>query len=161
MFNLHKNKEIAIVSAVIVAVLLWILIKRKMKKSYFTIDELCVTSQKGIDNTPTPEARKNLQQLIDNVLNPAREAYGQPIFVSSGYRSPAVNKAVGGVSNSQHMKGQAADLQTRQGTQANRALFNIIKRQGNFDQLINEYNYSWVHVSYNPNGNRGQILNIS
>lgn len=112
-------------------------------------------------DTPTPEARKNLQQLIYNVLDPAREEYGQPIFVSSGYRSPAVNKAVGGVSNSQHMKGQAADLQTRQGTQSHRALFNIIKRQGNFDQLINEYNYSWVHVSYNPNRNRGQIRNIS
>lgn len=129
-----------------------------MGNSYFTIKELCRTSQKHLDNTPTEEVKKNLQALIDNVLDKAREAYGKPVTVTSGYRSPAVNKAVGGVSNSQHQKGQAADISTGQGKEGNKKLFEIIRSQGNFDQLINEYDYSWVHVSFNPKGNRGEVL---
>ena len=128
-----------------------------MGNSFFTIKELCRTSQK-LDNTPTEEAKGNLQALIDNVLNRARETYGKPVTVTSGYRSPAVNKAVGGAANSQHTKGQAADLTTRQGKEGNKRLFEIIRAQGGFDQLINEKDYSWVHVSFNPKGNRGEVL---
>ena len=128
------------------------------KNSFFTIQELCKTRYNNLDNTPSKEVEDNLQALIDNVLNPAREEYGNRIYVTSGYRSLSVNKAVGGAVNSQHTKGQAADLQTGKGKTGNKALFDIIRKQGNFDQLINEKDYSWIHVSYNPNRNRRKVL---
>lgn len=128
----------------------------KKGSNFFTIKELSKTNQE-FNNTPTEEAKENLKALIDNVLNPAREEYGKPIYVTSGYRSFSVNKAVKGKTNSQHTKGQAADLQTNEGKTGNKALFDIIRKQGNFDQLINEKDYSWIHVSYNSNGNRGNV----
>ena len=67
---------------------------------YFSIEELCksdTATEKGIDNTPSSEVVEKLNMLIDNVLDPLREAYGKPIYVNSGYRCPALNKAVGGV----------------------------------------------------------------
>lgn len=145
--------------AAVIAVIIFLFFRRMKKKSYFTIEELSKTSQ-PYDNTPTAEARGNLQQLIDNVLDPLREAYGQPIYVSSGYRSPQVNAAVGGVLNSQHMKGQAADIYTKDGKGGNKRLFDLIIDMGNFDQVIDEKNYQWVHVSYNKSGNRGQVLHL-
>lgn len=80
---------------------------------YFTITELtksATATKQGIDNTPSAEVTANLTALVDKVLDPLREIYGKPIYVSSGYRCPKLNKAVGGVSNSQHLKGEAADL---------------------------------------------------
>ena len=132
-------------------------------KSYFTIAELCAsdTAKKyGIDNTPTDEARYNLQQLINNVLDPARRRLGKAIYVSSGYRSPELNRKVGGVSNSQHQYGLAADITARDMNK----LFAILVSLGNFDQLIWEHPKSskWIHVSYNPAGaNRAQILDYN
>ena len=161
-----KNKWFIIGAAatVVVAVIIIVLVARRKKKGggkvsgkYFTISELC-KSRPGYDNTPTEEIKSNLQQLIDKVLDPMREAYGAAVNVTSGYRSPAYNKAIGGAKNSQHMKGQAADLQTKEGKAGNKRLFEIIRKQGNFDQLINEKDYQWIHVSHNPNGNRGQVL---
>lgn len=163
----------AICSTAVVLVLLVVMIInfKRMKqsiqgtigKSYFTIDELCASDtakRKGIDNTPTPTVRAKLQALIDNVLDPARREYGSYILVNSGYRSPALNAAVGGVSNSQHLTGEAADITT--GSIGNdRKLFAIIVQQGNFDQLIWEKpkNSLWVHVSYSTTGlQRRQIL---
>jgi uncharacterized protein YcbK (DUF882 family) len=134
------------------------------KKSYFTIEELCASStakQKGIDNTPNDYVRNNLQLLINNVLNPARERLGKAITVSSGYRCPALNSAVGGVSTSQHLTGMAADLVAGKGAAEDmKRLFEILVGLGNFDQLIWEHpkNSVWIHVSYNPNGGRAQIL---
>ena len=83
------------------------------------------------------------------------------IIVSSGYRCPELNKAVGGARTSQHTLGQAADIHTKSNSkESNKQLFELIKQlKLPFDQLINEYNYSWVHVSYS-NRNRRQILNI-
>lgn len=127
---------------------------------YFSIAELSKTNQK-LENTPTEAEKENLQLLIDNVLDPLREAYGKPILVSSGYRSAAVNKAVGGVANSQHTKGQAADIYTKEGREGNKKLFQILKQRGGFDQLIDEKNYTWIHVSFNKDGNRGQVLHQS
>lgn len=131
---------------------------------YFSIAELTNSStaiKKKIDNTPTKEIENNLNQLIDNILDPLREAWGQPIIVSSGYRCDALNKAVGGASSSQHRLGQAADIHTKSNSKEdNKKLFDLIKQlKLPFDQLINEYNYDWVHVSYSPR-NRRQILNI-
>lgn len=130
-----------------------------MKKSYFTIEELsksATAKANGLDNTPSQSVVEKLQALIDNVLDPAREAYGAPVYVHSGYRSPQVNKLVGGVSNSQHIVGEAADLDTYN-LANNRKLFAIIVEQGNFDQIIWEGNGEWIHVSYKGSGNRGNI----
>ncbi|MBE6341441.1 MAG: peptidase M15 [Bacteroidales bacterium] len=128
--------------------------------NYFTIDELCYSDTakaKGIDNTPSAQVQSNLVKLINNTLNPIREKYGKPIRVSSGYRSDALNKAVGGVSNSQHLTGQAADLvATNGGSLAD--IFKAAIACNNFDQLIWEgpknSSTKWVHVSYADNPRR-------
>lgn len=128
---------------------------------WFTIDELCrseTAQRKGINNTPTDNVRKNLTALVGNVLDPLREWYGKPIRVNSGYRCPALNKAVGGVANSQHLTGQAADIDTG-GTAENRKLMRHIEENLDFDQLIWENGGAWVHVSYRSDGkNRRQVL---
>lgn len=131
---------------------------------YFTINELTKSStaqRLHIDNNPTQEVKDNLNALIDNVLDPLRELYGKPIIVNSGYRSFKLNKAIGGAKNSQHLVGQASDIRTVQNTkESNKQLFELIKNSKlPFDQLINEYDYNWVHVSYSPR-NRRQILTI-
>lgn len=131
---------------------------------YFTINELTKSStaqRLHIDNTPTQTVKDNLNKLIDNILDPLREQYGQPIIVNSGYRCTKLNKAVGGTSNSQHALGQAADIRTVSNSkESNKQLFELIRKlKLPFDQLINEYNFDWVHVSYGPK-NRRQVLNI-
>ena len=131
---------------------------------YFTLNELTASTtakRKGIDNTPDATVRANLTALVANILDPLREAYGKPIVVSSGYRSPKLNRAVGGAAKSQHVTGQAADIHTLSDTPAdNKKLYDLIlKLKLPFDQLINEYNFNWVHVSYSPR-NRRQILKI-
>jgi zinc D-Ala-D-Ala carboxypeptidase len=111
-------------------------------------------------NTPGTLERKNLDILVNNILDPARELLGEAITVNSGYRSPAVNKAVGGAQKpiSQHTKGQAADI-----TCSNNAkLFNLICDHFEFDQLIwekgDERQPDWIHVSYKSSGNRREII---
>ena len=130
---------------------------------YFTFYELCesgTAKTHNIDNTPSEEIRINLRNLVDNCLDIVREKYGKPITISSGYRCPALNKIVGGEETSQHMKGQAADLKGKN-RQENEIIFNIIKQIGCYDQLINEYNFSWIHVSFvSSKKNRKQILVI-
>lgn len=130
---------------------------------YFTIHELTQSDtahQKGIDNTPPPAIKVKLTSLINNLLDPIREAWGSPISVNSGYRCPVLNKAVGGVSTSQHQKGEAADI-TVGSPELNRQLFDLIaKGDFDFDQLIDESNYSWVHISYSAGKNRHAILHL-
>lgn len=105
----------------------------------------------GIDNTPNEEEREALIRLAKEILQPIRDAWRSPIIVNSAFRSEKVNKAVGGSKTSQHMKGEAADLSVG-GKEKNKKLFNLINKlmqQGVIvvGQLIDEYNYSWVHVS--------------
>lgn len=129
---------------------------------YFSIEELCrsTTAEKeGIANDPTADVETKLTALVDNVLDPLREWYGKPITVNSGYRSPELNKAVGGSNTSQHMKGEAADI-TAGSREENKKLFEHIKGSLPFDQLIDESNFSWVHVSYKSSGNRKQVLKL-
>ena len=131
---------------------------------YFTIKELCKSNtaiKHGIDNTPTPEVEQNLISLIENVLDPLREAWGRPIIVNSGYRSPELNKVIGGVKTSQHMTGQAVDIQTVTDSKSdNEKLFKLAQSLDlPFDQLIDESNYSWIHISYSDK-NRRQILHL-
>ena len=121
---------------------------------YFTIKELCKSSTatlKRIDNTPNSEIVNNLEQLVDNILDPLREAYGKPIKVNSGYRCEALNVAVGGSKTSQHRYGLAADITTGSRLE-NKKLF-ILAKQLNlpFDQLIDEKAYSSIHISFSKN----------
>lgn len=129
---------------------------------YFTIEELTrsdTATAKGIDNTPTPEIKANLERLVDKVLDGLREIYGKPITVNSGYRCPELNKAVGGSKTSDHVKGFAADL-TGGSKQENEKIFNIIRDNFAWTQLINERDFSWVHVSYDPNRIKNQVLKM-
>lgn len=126
---------------------------------YFTLKELTrsVTAKnKGIDNTPGEVEKNNLIALVENVLDPLREAWGQPIIITSGYRCPALNRAVGGAAASQHVKGEAADIRTVSDTvEDNKALYELIKILNlPIDQCINEYGYDWIHVSYSPRNRR-------
>jgi uncharacterized protein YcbK (DUF882 family) len=119
---------------------------------YFTIEELTKSDtarKKGIKNTPNEEQRARLKALIENVLDPLREAYGGPIYVNSGYRCPELNKAVNGASKSQHLLGAAADITVLNKT-GNKALFELARKlKLPFYQLIDEYSYAWIHISYN------------
>ena len=130
---------------------------------YFTLNELTrsdTATKNKIDNTPTAEAVKNLTTLVDKVLDPLREMYGKPIYISSGYRSPRLNKAVGGVSGSQHKTGQAADINQRS-REENSRVFKLIEENFDFDQLLWENGGQWVHVSFRADGkNRRQVKRL-
>jgi hypothetical protein len=121
---------------------------------HFTIDELYASATakaRGIQNKPGVPEIINLVYLAAYVLEPLREAMGEPIKIGSGYRCPALNRAVGGVANSQHMKGQAADLCIDGDLKKGKRWFEWIKTHCQFDQLIWEHNAKgsyWVHVSY-------------
>ena len=119
--------------------------------------------RKGISNMPTPEHIENFKKLAENVFEPIREHFGKPIHLSSGYRSAALNKAVGGASSSQHCKGEAIDIDMDGTSITNKQIFDFVKANVNFDQMIWEFgtdaNPDWVHVSYNSDGpQRKQIL---
>ena len=119
--------------------------------------------RKGISNMPTPEHIENFKKLAEKVFEPIREHFGVPIHLSSGYRSAALNKAVGGASSSQHCSGEAIDIDMDGTTVKNADIFKFIKDNLEFDQLIWEFgtdaNPDWVHVSYESTGKqRKQIL---
>lgn len=130
---------------------------------HFTLSEFVrsdTADRNHIDNTPSQEVVDNLRALCRNVLEPASLAFGSPIYITSGYRCPALNKAVGGKPTSQHLRGEAADLQVR-GVENLRKLYKLIKDHGVFDQLLYETNKSgvrWIHVSYKESGNRRQAI---
>ncbi len=117
----------------------------------------------GISNMPTDTHLENIKLLCEKVLEPIRVHFDRPIILSSGYRSSALNKAIGGASSSQHCSGEAADIDMDGTNITNAQIFNYIKDNLEFDQLIWEFgtttNPDWVHVSYESNGRqRKQIL---
>ncbi len=123
---------------------------------HFTLQEMTFSDtavRKGIDNTPTPEVIENLKALCINVLEPLREAIGRPIRITSGYRSAKLNKAIGGVPNSAHQRGEAADIQVYGMTPEQ--VFDIARRF-DFDQCI--WEPEWVHVSWVEGNNRKETL---
>jgi hypothetical protein len=130
---------------------------------YFDLDELTrseTASARGIDNTPPPEAAARMEVLAERLLDPVREMWGAPVTVNSGYRSAALNRAVGGAAASRHLLGEAADITTGS-REGNRRLFGMIAGSGlEFDQLIDERDYSWLHLSYRAGANRQQILHL-
>ena len=129
-----------------------------MKLSKNFILQEFVATKTGLDNQITSEALTNIEFLVKNLLQPLRDAFGSPIKITSGYRSVEVNKAVGGSKYSQHTKGEAVDIVTND----NKAIFDLIKNNFNFDQLIWEYGTdeqpAWVHVSLKKTGNRKQVI---
>lgn len=109
----------------------------------------------------TAEVSSNIERLVGNVLDPLRERYGKPIYVTSGYRCTKRNKAVGGVPNSQHLRGEAADI-TAGNRKDNKKLARLVMENGNFDQLILENRDrngcpQWLHVSWSER-NRKEVL---
>ena len=157
---------------------------------YFSIEELVKSASAerlAIDNTPPHAARRMLTILIEQLLDPIRRRYGAPIIVTSGYRCPALNTAVGGVANSHHIVGCAADIKAPLlspqggktptsisvssplgGTEGgqNLALFHLIvqmQREGqiHFTQLIAEEGYRWLHISYVPGMLRNQVIDVN
>lgn len=131
----------------------------------FTLEELTYSATakaRGIKNIPDSQAVAYLTGLAIKVLQPLRDAMGEPIKIGSGYRCRALNRAVGGVSNSQHMFGQAADLYIEGDLKKGKKWFEWIRTHCDFDQLIWEHNAKgtyWVHVSYKPIGNRKNVIN--
>lgn len=123
-----------------------------MKKSYFTLNELTrstTADKSNIDNSiPNLQIESNLNYLISK-LNPIRELYGKPIYVNSGYRCEKLNKLVKGSSTSFHKKGLAVDLTTGS-REGNKQLFNLIRSKFQFDILIDEQSFSWLHLQYQP-----------
>ena len=121
---------------------------------HFTIEELYASATakaKGINNKPNVQQTINLVYLTAYVLEPLRVAMNEPIKIGSGFRCQALNKAVGGVYNSQHLKGQAADLCIDGDMKKGKKWFDYIRKNLPFDQLIWEHNSKgsyWVHVSY-------------
>jgi uncharacterized protein YcbK (DUF882 family) len=128
----------------------------------FSISELCksdIAKQKNIRNVPGLNELDNMLNLIVYCLQPIRDYIKRPMIISSGYRSYALNKEVGGVYNSQHRKGQAVDF-TIKGLSISETIAKIRQSGIEFDQLINEYD-KWVHVSFVKGKNRKQIKKIS
>lgn len=129
----------------------------------FTLNELIYSStadRYDIDNTPSQFEYNNLKRLCEEVLQPIRNRYGEPIKVTSGYRSPQLNSKLKGSATSQHCKGEAADIDCEN----NERLFNIIISMINNNeievgQLIDEKKYSWIHISL-PYHKKNQILHL-
>ena len=132
---------------------------------YFTISELtssATAQREGIDNRPPTSAYHLLHVLVEQLLDPIREEWGEPIVVSSGYRCKELNALVGGAKNSHHLLGCAADLIA--GSKAeHRKLFDLIRQmqlQGKirFTQLIAENDFRWIHISYVPSNLKCQVI---
>ena len=135
----------------------------KLSKN-FTVAELSkseAATRQGLDNTPSMTVIDNLQQLVDNILQPIRDKFGA-VVVTSGYRSPAVNKAIGGSTTSDHCKGFAADFEVL--GMDNKELALWIRDNLKFTQLILEFYHKgvpdsgWVHVSYNKDNLKNEVL---
>jgi len=130
----------------------------------FSLSELTkseAATRLGLDNTPALQIIENLEALVQNILQPVRDKFG-PVVVTSGYRSPEVNKAIGGSATSDHCKGQAADFEVL--GKDNRELAIWIAENMQFTQLILEFykpgvpDSGWVHCSYDPGNLKRQVL---
>lgn len=125
----------------------------QLKSEFFTLEELTKSStakRLKIDNTPNAEILKNLQYGVDMVLDPLRRIIQKPIIITSGYRCEKLNKAVGGVSNSWHQQGKAADIHIA-GEDNAREIFEILKTLPSVDTILFEHssNSQWIHVQWN------------
>ena len=138
----------------------------------FSLSELINSSkakQYKIDNSPNFDEKLNLLHLAQDVLQPIRDAWGESISINSGFRCKQLNRIVNGASNSDHLYGAAADIRTKKNTKAeNQRLFNLILKLANQGkitcrQIIDEYNYKWIHVSINHKKNsyrKNQVVHV-
>ena len=120
-------------------------------------------TRRGIDNVPNDEQLANMELIAEKVFEPLRKYVGGPIKINSFFRCPKLNKAIGGARSSQHMKGQAMDIDDTFEVVANSDMYNYIKNNLDFDQMIWEFgdddNPNWVHVSYvSKEDNRNRCL---
>lgn len=113
----------------------------------------------GIDNTPDEVVLYRMKVVAQECFEPLRNWYGKPIKINSFYRCPELNVIVGGSKNSQHCKGEAIDMSAGS-KEENKKLFDWCKANLVYDQLINEYDFSWVHISFREKDNRNQTLVI-
>ena len=132
----------------------------------FTLNEMCksvTANRRGIRNVPSLGDVKRLKALCENVLQPLRDYLGEPVIINSGYRSPELNKKVGGEKESQHLKGEAADINCKGSLEYARNIIQYIMINCEFDQLILERKKTaiWVHVSYSKGNNRQQCFKIT
>ena len=113
----------------------------------FTLEEMVATSHRGLQDIPTLGVVQNLQKLCVLVLQPLRDAIGRPVYINSGYRSKRLNARVGGVANSRHLQGKAADIHCDNFDYA-KVLFDILKQNPNVDKVLIERkgHATWVHV---------------
>jgi|TARA_B110000003_G_scaffold62032_1_gene62388 hypothetical protein len=119
--------------------------------------------RRGIDNTPNPTQVENMKLTAEKIFEPLREWVGGPIKINSFFRSEVLNEAIGGSTTSQHCKGQAFDIDDVYGKKSNAEMYNWIKENLNFDQMIWEFGTdmqpNWVHVSYvSEENNRNKCL---
>lgn len=114
-----------------------------------------------VSNIPTEVELEAMQLVAEKLFEPLREWYNKPIKVNSFYRNKETNKLVKGAKNSNHLRGQAIDITAGSKTE-NKKLFDwCIKNFTDFDEIINEYDYTWIHISYKSVGNRKKIIAIS
>ena len=113
----------------------------------------------GISNEPTEEHMDKLKMLVRDLIQPLRDSIG-PIRISSGYRNPELNRAIGGSNKSQHCKGEALDIQFwEMGKMNNKVIYDfILDSNMEFDQMINEFDFAWIHISLKAKDNRKQVL---
>lgn len=130
---------------------------------HFTLQEMTVTGRTA-ENNPNEEQILCLKALCENVLEPIRKHFGKPITILSAFRSPVVNKLVGGAASSQHLKGEAADITIR--GVANADIYNFVRDSLVYDQVIaeklnkNNGGFGWIHVSYSKKHNREEGLSF-
>ena len=139
---------------------------------HFTAEEMhasATATRLKVSNAGYPEVDARLKTLCEKILEPLRVAWGKPIVVTCGYRCATVNKAVGGAANSDHIYGNAADIRTTSDTVAdNKKLFDLAVKMMNdgrlkdVKQIIDEYNYNWIHISYQDGRTqkRNQVLHL-
>jgi uncharacterized protein YcbK (DUF882 family) len=132
----------------------------ELVSKHITLEEATTSAtaiRNGINNYPDSVTFERMKLVANKCFEPLREWYGKPIRINSFYRSQLLNVKVGGSATSQHVKGEAIDISAVSKVE-NEKLFNWCKENLEFDQLINEYDFTWVHISYKSKGNRKQIL---